>query len=156
MTKKLMVLAAAVGAAATVFGAGVASADQNYNGMKYSEALSKIKAAGATAKVSARVGDQLNEGDCLVKSYTKSALPARGFTMKGPSSIVLVALDCNGGVASPGKPGLSAASPEGRKAVELKKKMEWLATPDGQVYCVKAVKDHPDWGLTCPPPAAPA
>jgi len=143
MTKKLMILAAAVGAATTVFGAGVASADE-FSGKTYSEVLQALQGRGLTARVSARVGDRLSEGDCLVTGYTRSAPPPGGFNGKG--QIVLVALDCNGAVATPGNPGYSAASPEGRAAVKEAKQQEWLATDDGQVYCVKAEKDHPEWG----------
>jgi hypothetical protein len=149
MMKTLMVMAAAVGAATTVFGAGVADAEQNLTGMKYSEALSTIQSRGLTAQVSARVGDRLAEGDCIVTGSTKSALPARGFSSQGPSAIVLVSLDCNGLVASATNPGYSAASPEGRAALKEQKKQEWLATAEGQEWCVTTAKQHDDWGLKC-------
>jgi hypothetical protein len=137
MTKKLMILAAAVGAATTVFGAGVASADSDLSGKTYSEALQTLQSRGQTAKVSARVGDRLSQGDCLVTGYTKSATPDGGFNGKG--QMVLVALDCNGALASPGNPGYSAASPEGRAAInaEIKeqKTRDWIQTDEGQQFC---------------------
>jgi hypothetical protein len=145
MTKKLILLVAAVGTATTVLGAGVASADQDYSGMKYSKALQVLQSMGATAQVSAKVGDRLDEPDCLVTSYTKSAMPAIGFTADGPSQVVLVALDCNGAVATPGNPGYSAASPEGRAVIQEQKKLEWMASDEGQSYCEKAERQHPDW-----------
>jgi hypothetical protein len=147
MTKTLMVMAAAVGTATAVFGAGVAHAEQNLTGMKYSDAQSTLKSQGLTAQVSARVGDRLSEGDCLVTGLTKSATPDGGFHVRG--AIVLVALDCNGVVATAGNPGYSAASPEGRAAVKEQQKQEWLKTPDGQQWCVTAAKEHPDWALKC-------
>jgi hypothetical protein len=146
MTKKLRALAAAAGAAAAAFSASVANADPDVSGMKYSEALSKLQSWGMTAQVSSRVGDRLAEGDCIVTGHTKSAMPARGFTADGPSVIVLVSLDCNGVPASAAQPGYSAASPEGRAAIEEQKKLEWLATDDGQAYCAKAERLHPQWG----------
>jgi hypothetical protein len=132
-----MILAAAAGAATTVFGVGVASADSDLSGKTYSEALQTLQARGATAKVSARVGDQLSEADCLVTGYTKSATPDGGFNGKG--QIVLVALDCNGSVATAGNPGYSAASPEGRAAINAaitdQKMRDFVQTDEGQKYC---------------------
>jgi hypothetical protein len=145
MSNKFMVLAATVGAASAMFGAGVASADPDMTGMTYSEAVSTIQQMGATAQVSARVGDRLSEGDCLVTGHTKSAVPPRGFDGAG-ANVVLVALDCNGNVASATNPGYSAASPEGRKLKEDQANKAWLATDDGQAYCQKAEKQHPEWG----------
>jgi hypothetical protein len=144
MMKKLGVVVAA-GAGAAVLGAGVAAAEPDVTGMKYSEASAKLQSWGITSQVSSRVGDRLAEGDCLVTGHTKSALPARGFTLEGPSVVVLVSLDCNGIPASSSKPGYSAASPEGRAAIQEQKKMEWLATDEGQAYCEKAERQHPDW-----------
>jgi hypothetical protein len=114
--------------------------------MTYSEARSQIQNAGLTAQVSARVGDRLSEGDCIVTSSTRSAKPARGFTDGGPNSIVLIALDCNGNVASPGNPGYSAGSPQGRALIKEKQVNEWKASDEGQAWCKKAEQQHPDWG----------
>jgi hypothetical protein len=55
-----------------------------------------------------------------------------------------VSLDCNGSVASATKPGYSAASPEGRKAIETVKAQEWYKTEGGQIYCRKYEKQYPD------------
>jgi hypothetical protein len=145
MSKKFMVLLAIAGATSATFGTGVASADQNLVGMTYSEASQAIQQTGSSAQVSARVGDRLTESDCLVTGATRSAAPPRGFDNAG-SKIVLVALDCNGDVASATNPGYSAGSPEGRKLVKDQKAMEWKATADGQAWCAKAEKQHPEWG----------
>jgi hypothetical protein len=145
MTKKLMVLAAAVGTASAMFGAGVASALPDLTGMTYSEAASAIQQTGASAQVSARVGDRLSEGDCLVTGSTKSATPPNGFAGAG-SNVVLVALDCNGNVASANSPGYSAASPQGRKAIQEQRSKEWRASETGQAWCRTAEKTHPEWG----------
>jgi hypothetical protein len=145
MAGKFIVVAAAVGAASAIFGAGVASAEPDLTGMTYTDAKSAIQNMGATAQVSARVGDRLSEGDCLVTGHTRSAVPPQGFPGAG-SNIVRVALDCNGDVASATNPGYSAASPEGRAVIKEQQKREWLASDDGQAYCAKAEKQHPEWG----------
>ena len=145
MTGKLIVLAAAAGAVSAMFGAGVANAEPDLTGMTYSDAKTTIQNMGATPQVSARVGDRLSENDCLVTGHTRSAKPPHGFPGAG-TNIVLVALDCNGNVASATNPGYSAGSPEGRAVVKEQQKKEWMATDDGQAWCVKAEKQHPDWG----------
>jgi len=145
MTKKLTILAAAVGAATTLFCAGVASADPDLSDKTWSEASSTLKSYGLTGKVSAQVGDRLQQGDCIVTGQSKSAAAPRGFP--NTDRIVLVALDCNGGLASPGHSGYSAASPQGRAAVaaaaEDKRMRDWAPTEEGQKYC-KTTTDK-DW-----------
>jgi hypothetical protein len=145
MAKKLIVVAAAVGAATAMFGVGVASAGPDVSGMKYSDAKTQIQQSGLTAQVSARVGDRLSEADCIVTNATRSAAPDNGFG-SGGNSLVLVALDCNGVPASATNPGYSAASTEGRKAVKKEQNTKWLATDEGQAWCHTALKMHPDWG----------
>jgi hypothetical protein len=147
MMKTLMAMAAAVGATTAMFGVGVAHAEQDITGWKYSDAQASLKSQGLTAQVSARVGDRLQQADCLVTSFTKSAKPDGGFHGKG--QIVLIALDCNGIVASATNPGYSAASPEGRAAAKKQQNEEWMKTPEGQQWCATATKEHPDWKLKC-------
>lgn len=142
MTRKLIGVGAAVGAAMAVFGAGVAHADSDLTGMTYSEASSTIQSQGLTGRVSARVGDRLSQDECIVTGSIKSAQPARGFSSKGPSSVVLISLDCNGNVATATNPGYSAATPQGREA----KRKAWLATEDGHAWCAQALIEHPEWG----------
>jgi hypothetical protein len=145
MSKKFMVAVAIVGGTSAMFGTGVASADQDLVGMTYSEASAAIQQTGSAAQVSARVGDRLSESDCLVTGATRSAVPPRGFDGAG-SKIVLVALDCNGNVASATNPGYSAGSPEGRKLIQEQHVNEWKASDEGQAWCAKAEKQHPEWG----------
>ena len=149
MKTMAMVLSAAAGAAAAgIFGAGVAHSAPDVNGMTWSEASAKLDSWGMKAQVSTRVGDRLDEGECIVTSSTMSAKAARGFTEDGPSNTVLVSLDCNGSVASATKPGYSAASPEGRKALEKAleavQAREYYKTEEGQAYCRKYEKTYPD------------
>jgi hypothetical protein len=143
--RNYIVLGAVAGAAAAgIFGAGVAHAAPNVDGMTWSDAQAQFDSWGMKARVSARVGDRLNEGDCIVTDSTMSAKAARGFDPEGPSNTVLVSLDCNGTVASATSPGYSAASPEGRKAIQKVKDQEWYGTEGGQIYCRKYEKTYPD------------
>jgi hypothetical protein len=143
MTMKFM-LAAAAGAATAVLSAGVAHADPNTVGQTWADARAAIQNAGLQGQVSARVGDRLSEDQCIVTGQTKSAKPARGFG-PGSSSVVLVALDCNGSVASATNPGYSAGSPQGRELIKARQTQEWLKTDDGQAWCKQRSQIHPDW-----------
>jgi hypothetical protein len=60
-------------------------------------------------------------------------------------SKVLLSLNCNDSVAAPGKPGNSAASPEGRVAKQQQQEVEWRGTQQGQVWCAAALEQHPEW-----------
>jgi hypothetical protein len=133
--KKLMVLAAAAGAAITGLSTGVSSAQGSPSvvGKKYSEASQALDSAGYTVTVSTRVGDQLSQDDCLVTNQRDSSTP---FTVGGDKT-VLLSLNCNAV--------LSAASSEGRAAKELQSKVEWQQTPGGQQWCAEAQERHPEW-----------
>ena len=104
---------AAISAAA--LGPGVASADV-YAGMTYADAKSRIASMHQKAVIATVSGDQVATDDCIVVSSMNSMfLDASG---EGPDKEVLVNLNCTAPVAAPGKPGNSAASPEGRKALK--------------------------------------
>jgi hypothetical protein len=63
------------------------------------------------------VGDQLPTTQCRVTgSRTANTLDSGGFSSGGGR--ILLDLNCNAELASPGNPGNSAASPEGRQAQE--------------------------------------
>ncbi len=135
-------LAAALGVAALV-GAGAAGAAPSVVGMTYDKASEAVQSAGAQAEVSSVTGTALPKGECIVTNQV-----IRGelnFGREYTPSKVMLSLNCNATLASPGHPGNSAASPQGRSAKEEQKKQEWLATPDGQQWCVEALADHPDW-----------
>jgi hypothetical protein len=106
-----------VGAAAvsvTMLGAGVASADIDLTNITYADASEKISGMGAKAVIASVVGSDLPTDDCRVTRYQKGSFrDPRG---NKRSVEVLLYLDCNASLASAGKPGASAASPEGRKA----------------------------------------
>jgi hypothetical protein len=105
--------AAAAGASAALFGAGIAGAAPDVVGDTYSDASSAIEQAGGTAVVATRVGSGADEGDCIVTNAWDASFIREGESSSGE---VMVALNCNGDVASAGKPGNSAASPAGREA----------------------------------------
>jgi hypothetical protein len=115
--KKLIVFGSgAIGALAlsTVFGTGVASAD-DYAGQKYSDASSAASDAGQTVVVAARVGDKVSQDDCVV-TRSQTAPFASANDGAHVASTVQFYLNCNGGYATAGMPGPSLGSPEGRSA----------------------------------------
>lgn len=105
--------AAAAGASAALFGAGIAAAAPDVVGDTYSDAASTIQQSGGTAVIATRVGSGADEGDCIVTNAWDASFIREGTSSSGE---VMVALNCNGDVASAGKPGNSAASPAGREA----------------------------------------
>lgn len=111
-----VLIGAAVGVAATIsVGAGIASAAPDVVGQTYKDAKNNIQASGATAVIATRTGGMVDEDKCIVTSaWSKPSPTAIG---EDPSNQVLVALNCNAAIATPGAPGNSAASPEGRQAI---------------------------------------
>src|SRR5690349_2813853 len=113
-----------VGAAAVAVGllgmfcAGVASANgaPDVVGMTYTDAVSKIEGGGGTAKISVTVGDrQASMGDCLVTSATEAPFTeVSNGAFQHVNNVVLLALNCDRGVASATTPGASLGSPDGR------------------------------------------
>ena len=117
-------------------GGGTASADALI-GKTYSEAKSTIGEWGNSSVVSTVVGSQMATDDCLVTGWHRDT---------HDHNTILVSLNCNGAYASAGKAGNSAASPEGREALEEQHAIEWRATEDGHEWCLETLKKHPDWG----------
>jgi hypothetical protein len=115
--KKLIVIGSgAIGALAlsAALGTGVASAD-DYAGQTYSDASSAASDAGQTVVVAARVGDKVDQDDCLV-TRSQTAPFASANDGIHVSDTVQFYLNCNGGVASATSPGNSLASEAGRAA----------------------------------------
>jgi hypothetical protein len=116
--KKLVVISAgpAVAAAAVslaLFGAGTAAAAPDVVGMKYSDAQEEIEDSGGSAIIATRVGDKLEEGDCIVtNAWDASFLRIDS----SASDQVQVALNCAGEYATATNPGASVGSPLGREA----------------------------------------
>lgn len=114
----MVVGAGTVGAlalAASLFGAGVASADDTYNGQTYSKASSAAKKGGAKVVIAARVGSKLEEGDCIVTNSQMAPFVSAD-DGEHVGSTVQFSLNCNGDYASESGPGASVASPMGREA----------------------------------------
>jgi hypothetical protein len=118
--KKLGVYAiTAVGATAVsmaFFGSGVAAAD-DYSGQTYGDASKAISDAGKKAVIASRAGDTLTDDDCIV-THSQSAPWIKGDDFAPVSDTVLVYLNCNATVATAKDPGNSAASPEGKAAIQ--------------------------------------
>ena len=118
--KKLGVYAiTAVGATAVsmaFFGSGVAASD-DYSGQTYGDASKAISDAGKKAVIASRAGDTLSDDDCIV-THSQSAPWIKGDDFAPVTDTVLVYLNCNATVATAKDPGNSAASPEGRAAIQ--------------------------------------
>jgi hypothetical protein len=82
-------------------------------GLPYSDARAMISQDGGTPIVATRTGGVAAEDDCLVTNAWDAPFVRNGSAASGE---VMVALNCNGGLATAGSPGNSAASPEGRQA----------------------------------------
>jgi hypothetical protein len=124
--KKLIISVGTVGAAGAavgvlgLFAVGIASANTSAPpdvvGMTYSDAVSKIEDGGGTAKIQVTVGDrQAAMGDCLVTSATNAPfVEDSDGAFQHVDSVVLLALNCDRGVATATTPGASLGSPAGR------------------------------------------
>lgn len=102
--------------AAGLFGVGMAAAaPPNLSGQTYGKAVEQIKSWGATPVIATVVGDQLATDDCVVTNSAKASnLDSSG---RSRGSQILLNLNCNAVLAGPGKPGNSAATPEGQAAL---------------------------------------
>jgi hypothetical protein len=107
------VLAAA--ASGAVLGAGGAAAAPDVVGQTYNDAKQTIQQTGATAVIATRTGSLADESNCIVTNAWNKSQVTGGRNQ--PTQQVMVALNCNGAVATAGAPGNSAASPEGREAL---------------------------------------
>ncbi|MGE2688415.1 hypothetical protein [Mycolicibacterium pulveris] len=94
-------------------GVGVASADPDVVGKKYSDATKEIKSSGGTAVVASRVGDRLSQGSCIVTNAWDASFLRGGRADRGE---IMVSLNCNGDYASATNPGTSLQHPLGREA----------------------------------------
>ena len=111
-----ILIGVAVGVAATIsVGAGIAGAAPDVVGQSYKDAKNNIQASGSAVVIATKTGGLAELDDCIVtQAWDKpSVTPPR----KAPKSEVWVALSCNAAIATPGAPGNSAASPEGRQAI---------------------------------------
>jgi hypothetical protein len=138
--KRSIVLAAGAAVAASaltaLFGTGVAAAD-DYAGQTYADASSAAGDAGLDVIVASRVGDKVEQDDCIVTS-SQSAPFLHGDEFAHVEDTIMFNLNCNGGYATANTPGPSLASPEGREAkaaadeaaAEEQQSLEAASTPD--------------------------
>ena len=127
---------AVIAAAATaLLGAGAASAAPDVVGDTYSDAVEAIEDDGGTAVVTARVGDKLEQDDCIVVTAADTAF----LRIDSSGEQVSLALNCAGSYATATNPGASAQNPLGREAKsaaeeeaaeEEQQELEEAATPD--------------------------
>jgi hypothetical protein len=82
-------------------------------GKKYADASKLVQQMGGTPIIATRVGSNLGQDECIVTNAWVGSFVRDGRRGDGE---IMVALNCNGKVASAGSPGNSAASPEGRQA----------------------------------------
>lgn len=99
--------------AASLLGAGTASAAPDVVGMKYSDAKKEIRDSGGRATVATRVGAQLDENQCIVTNVWDASFLR---IARADRDQVQVALNCNGEYATATNPGTSVANPLGREA----------------------------------------
>jgi hypothetical protein len=108
--------AIATGSLMAFTSAGVAAADNEYAGQTYAEATQAITQAGGTETIATVVGDQVPTAQCRVTgSRNASFLDSSG---NNPGGRILLDLNCNADLASPGNPGNSAASPQGQQTLQ--------------------------------------
>ncbi|MCV7280602.1 hypothetical protein H7J88_13190 [Mycolicibacterium flavescens] len=130
-----------VGAVATaasamvLFGTATAAAAPDVVGQPYSDAVEAIEEGGGTAVVAARVGDKMDQGDCVVVNAWDSSF----LRIDESGSQVSLALNCAGEYATATNPGASVAHPLGREAKskaeeeaaeEEEQALEEVSTPD--------------------------
>ena len=94
---------------------GIAAAD-DYAGQKYSDVTSKLADAKLTGVIATRVGDIVNDDDCVVSSSEKAPW-IKGDDFSAVTDTVLLNLNCYSGVASEKSAGNSKGSPEGKAAM---------------------------------------
>ena len=111
MRIRVLGVGAAVSAIA-LSGTATATAAPDVVGQTYSDAVAAIEEGGGTAVVAARVGDKLDQGDCIVTN----AWDASFLRIDASGTQVHLALNCAGSYATATNPGASVANPLGRAA----------------------------------------
>jgi hypothetical protein len=104
---------AATTVATMLFGSGIATASDPLVGKTLAEATSKMADWKATPVVASVFGSVLASDDCIVTSWHKSNFLDASGKKTGTANIYLN-LNCNAALASPGTPGNSLNSPQGK------------------------------------------
>ncbi len=95
------------------WGAPMAAAAPDVSGETYSDASKAIEDDGGKAVVATRVGDTLEQGDCIVTTVSDASFLRIDTSDEDE---VLLSLNCAGGYATATNAGPSLASPQGRAA----------------------------------------
>ncbi|WP_454788772.1 hypothetical protein [Mycolicibacterium lutetiense] len=104
---------------ATLVMSGVAHASSpDVVGQKYSDASGTLSGAGYSPVVETTVGDRESWSDCVVARQQDRTVQPPPNTTGSATKQTLVSLNCDKSVASAAAPGSSAASPEGRAAIQ--------------------------------------
>jgi hypothetical protein len=104
---------AAAAASAALFGAGIAAAAPDVVGEKYADAVEAIEEEGGTAVIASRVGDKLEQDECIVTNAWDASFLRID---EAAEDQVMLALNCAGEFATATNPGPSIGSPMGREA----------------------------------------
>lgn len=125
----------AAASALVLFGSATAAAAPDVVGQTYADAVEAIEDGGGTAVVAARVGDKMDQDDCVVVNAWDSSF----LRIDESDKQVSLALNCAGEYATATNPGASVASPLGREAKskaeeeaaeEEQQALEEVSTPD--------------------------
>lgn len=137
----------AVGLSASV-GLGVAVAAPDVIGKTYGEAKGILGQAGMSTLIATVVGDRAQQDECFVVSITqKTPLDSSG----DPAAYnqVQVNLNCYVGQSDSKTPGYSKGnnSPEAvaTRATSAEARKKWLASAQGQKWCVESEAANPEW-----------
>ena len=126
---------ASAAAAMVLFGTGTAAA-ADYVGQTYADASEAMDEDGLDPIVATRVGDKLEDDDCIVTAaWEPPFLRGVGDDFEHSEDEMLVSLNCAGPFATEKSPGASVANPLGREAKkqaeeEEAEELEEAATPD--------------------------
>lgn len=114
----LLVIGAVASAAAATALLGTATATAaDYVGQTYADASDAMDEDGLDPIVATKVGDQLEEDDCIViAAWEPPFLRGVGDDFEYSEDEVLVSLNCAGAFATSTDPGASVAHPLGREA----------------------------------------
>jgi hypothetical protein len=129
---------------------GIAAADPDVVGMRYGEAKGVIFKENMKPVVATVFGDRVPQDQCFVVSTSKvTSRNSSGTAAYNP--VLQVNLSCYSKTTADGKsPGFSAgnfgADVEAVRAGDVAATKKWKQSTDGQAWCAKTEKAHPDWG----------
>jgi hypothetical protein len=135
-------------ASITMVTVGVAAADPDVVGKRYSDAKGVFSAANLTPVVATAVGDKLSQDQCFVVSTSQPTFLDQAGSSKG--DLILVNLSCFPKPATANSLGFSAANnaPDAQavRVTHEQESLKWKKTAEGQKWCAEAQTEHPEWG----------